>query len=76
MEDEVIDKVREKRNQLAFQIETLIQDFTNRTNYIVDRIEVEYKTTGSGVVPKDPKVRISIRLGSDKLPSENLQEIA
>lgn len=65
MEDEVIDKVKEKRNQLAFQIETLIQDFTNKTNYVVDRIAVEYKTPAAtgGLVPRDPSVRISISVG-------------
>lgn len=65
MEDEVIAKVKEKRNQLAFQMETLIQDFTNKTNYIVDKITVEYKTSAAtgGLVPRDPSVRISIRVG-------------
>ena len=65
MDDAEIEKVKKKRNDLAYQIETLIQDFTNKTNYIVERMAVEYKNADSGVVPKVTNVRISIRLGMD-----------
>lgn len=66
MEEDIIDQIKKKRNDLAYQIETLIQDFTNKTNYLVDRITIEYKTKETGLVPKDPQVRISLKLGSDK----------
>ena len=70
MEARMIDEVKKKRNDLAYQIETLIQDFTNKTNYIVDKVIVDYTTTNSGIVPKDPSVRISIRLGLDNPPGK------
>ena len=63
MDEKMIDELRKRRNDLAYQIETLIQDFTNKTNYIVDKVAVEYKNTSTGLVPKSPSVRISIRLG-------------
>lgn len=44
-------------------MEMLIQDFTNKTNNIVEKINVEYKDSEKGVIPKDPTVRISVRLG-------------
>ncbi len=62
MEEDVLKDIKDKRNKLAYQIETLIQDFTNTTNYVVDRITVEYKNLDSGLIPRDPAVRISIRL--------------
>jgi hypothetical protein len=63
MDEKIIEEVRKKRNDLAYQIETLIRDFTNKTNYIVDKVAVEYKNTNTGLVPKSPSVRISIRVG-------------
>lgn len=65
MDEAELDKVKKKRNDLAYQIETLIQDFTNKTNYIVEKMAVEYKNSDSGVIPKVSNVRISIRLGLD-----------
>jgi PIN domain nuclease of toxin-antitoxin system len=62
MEQDILDAIKDKRNNLAYQIETLIQDFTNTTNYVVEKIAVEYQNTDSGLVPRDPAVRISIRL--------------
>jgi hypothetical protein len=63
-EAKIVD-IKKKRNDLAYQIETLIQDFTDKTNYIIDKITVEYQHTG-GLIPKDPIVRISIRLGIEE----------
>ena len=71
MEEEIIEQVKKKRNDLAYQIETLIQDFTNKTNYLVDKISVEYKTKEVGLIPKDPAVRISLKLGSQKPVNQN-----
>ena len=68
MNEEKIVDIKRKRNDLAYQIETLIQDFTNRTNYLVDKITVEYQNTG-GLIPKDPCVRISLRLGVEESQS-------
>lgn len=62
MEQDILDAIKDKRNKLAYQIETLIQDFTNKTNYIVEKIAVEYQNEDSGLIPRDPTVRISIRL--------------
>lgn len=62
MEEDILNAIKDKRNQLAYQIETLIQDFTNTTNYVVDKIAVDYKNIDSGLIPRDPAVRISIRL--------------
>jgi PIN domain nuclease of toxin-antitoxin system len=62
MEEDILNEIKDKRNKLAYQIETLIQDFTNTTNYVVDRITIDYKNLDSGLVPRDPAVRISIRL--------------
>lgn len=63
MNEENLDEIKDKRNNLAKQIETLIQNFTNKTNYIVEKISIDYKNTDAGLIPKDPAVRISIRLG-------------
>jgi hypothetical protein len=62
MEEDILAAIKDKRNQLAYQIETLIQDFTNTTNYLVEKISVDYKNIDSGLIPRDPAVRISIRL--------------
>lgn len=62
MEQDILDSIKDKRNKLAYQIETLIQDFTNKTNYVVEKISVDYKNIDSGLIPRDPAVRISIRL--------------
>ena len=62
MEQDILDAIKDKRNKLAYQIETLIQDFTNTTNYVVEKISVDYKNIDSGLIPRDPAVRISIRL--------------
>jgi hypothetical protein len=51
-----------KRDDLAYQLETLIQDFTNKTNYTVERIEVEYRDPAEPR-PRVSSVRISVRLG-------------
>jgi hypothetical protein len=44
-------------------METLIQDFTNKTNNIVEKINVEYKDSDKGVILRDPTVGISVQLG-------------
>ena len=75
MEEQILNVIKDKRNKLAYQIETLIQDFTNTTNYVVEKISVDYKNIDSGLIPRDPAVRISIRLaGVDSSTSRTNQQ--
>ena len=68
-----LDEIKKKRNDLAYQIEKLIEDFIEKTSYHVDEIAVEYDYSKKGIFPKDPTVTISIKSAASDSPEKKVE---